>query len=196
MKWLSDFVIRYKKSIIAVFLALTAVSVVLFACTGINYNIMDYLPEDANSTKALDLMEEEFDQPLPNLNVMAENVSLEEAVELKQKIAGADSVRDVMWLDDSIDLRTPVEMQDSATVETYYKDNCAQFLVSVEDGKERSAISSIREACGDVTVKFSGNAADQASSQELAISQAVKAIIMLVPILIIILLLIRFPLRI
>ena len=190
MKWLSDFVIRYKKSIIAVFLALTAVSVVLFACTGINYNIMDYLPEDANSTKALDLMEEEFDQPLPNLNVMAENVSLEEAVELKQKIAGADSVRDVMWLDDSIDLRTPVEMQDSATVETYYKDNCALFMVSVEDGKERSAISSIREACGDVTVKFSGNAADQASSQELAISQAVKAIIMLVPILIIILLLV------
>ena len=32
------------------------------------------------------------------------------------------------WLDDSLDVTVPLQMQDTATVETYYKDNCALFL--------------------------------------------------------------------
>ena len=46
---------------------------------------MDYLPTEANSTKALTVMEEEFEQPMPNLNVMVENVSIPEALEIDRK---------------------------------------------------------------------------------------------------------------
>ena len=103
MRWLSEFVDRHKKSIIIItFVAVSLVGVLLFLLTPVNYNMMDYLPEDANSTKALNLMQEEFDQPLPNLNVMVENVSLTQALDIKERIASADYVKEVLWLDDNI----------------------------------------------------------------------------------------------
>ena len=118
MKWLADWIDRHKKAIIAVFFLASLVGVLLFLLTPVNYNMMDYLPEDANSTKALELMQKEFDQPLPNLNVMVENVSLTEALKIKEQIVGVDQLKEVLWLDDTVDLQTPLQVQDAATVET------------------------------------------------------------------------------
>lgn len=150
--------------------------------------MMDYLPEEANSTIALEVMEEEFDQPMPNLNVMVEDVSLSEAADIKSTLLTVEYVKDVIWLDDSIDIRYPLETQDSETVETYYKDGCALYQVAVEDGNERAAIAAIREALND-NCKVSGSAEDQASAQDMAVSEAVRSICFLVPVLIVILLL-------
>lgn len=188
MKWLADWIDRHKKAIIAVFLIASLVGVLLFLLTPVNYNMMDYLPEDANSTKALELMQKEFDQPLPNLNVMVENVSLTEALKIKEQIAGVDHVKEVLWLDDTVDLQTPLQVQDAATVETYYKDGCALYMVSVEDGQERAAIAAIRKEIGDC--KFSGSAAEQAESQNMAVSEAMKAIVLIIPVTILILILV------
>lgn len=189
MVWLSDFINRYKKMIIVLFVAASAVGVVLFFCTPVNYNMMDYLPDKANSTQALKVMQEEFDQPLPNLNVMIEDVSLAEALDDKNKIEEADHVKEVLWLDDTIDLDIPIEVQDTDTVETYYKDGNALYMVAVEDGNERAAIASIKKAVGG-NCKVSGAAADQATSQELAVGEALKAIILILPVTILILILV------
>ena len=188
MNWLSEFVDRHKKSIIITFVAVSLVGVLLFLLTPVNYNMMDYLPEDANSTKALNLLQKEFDQPLPNLNVMVENVSLTQALKIKEQIANSDYVKEVLWLDDTVNLQTPLQVQDTATVETYYKDGNALYMVSVEDGQERTAIASIRNAIGDC--KVSGSAADQATSQDMAVSEAMKAIILIIPVTILILILV------
>lgn len=189
MVWLSDFINKHKKMIIILFVAASAIGVLLFLCTPVNYNMMDYLPEKANSTQAIKIMQEEFDQPLPNLNVMVEDVSLAEALDYKEKIASADYVKEVLWLDDTIDLDIPIEVQDTDTVETYYKDKNALYMVSVEDGKERAAIAAVKKAVGD-NCKISGSAADQATSQELAVSEAMKAIVLILPVTILILILV------
>lgn len=187
MNKLAKFISQHKKGIIAAFVALSLIGAVFFLCTPINYNMMDYLPAEANSTLALDEMEAEFDQPIPNLNIMVEDVSLTEALEIKEKIAASDHVIEVLWLDDSVDLKTPIEMEDTVAVETYYKDGYALFMATAENGNERAAIASIRENIG--TCKISGTAADQASAQEMAVSEAVRSIILLIPVLIIILVL-------
>lgn len=189
MLWLSNFINRYKKMIIILFVAASVIGVVLFFCTPVNYNMMDYLPDKANSTQALKIMQEEFDQPLPNLNVEIEDVSLAEALNDKKKIKNASYVKEVLWLDDTIDLDIPTEVQDTDTVETYYKDGNALYMVSVEDGEERDAIASIKKAVGD-KCKISGSAADQAKSQELAVNEAMKAIILILPVTILILILV------
>ena len=44
----------------------------------INYNMMDYLPEQANSTKAIKLMEDNFGEAMANCNVMVSDVSINE----------------------------------------------------------------------------------------------------------------------
>ena len=189
MAWLSDFVNRYKRSIIILFVLASLIGVILFLCTPVNYNMMDYLPDKANSTQALEVMQEEFDQPLPNLNVMIENIGLAEALDYKSRIAEAEYVKEVLWLDDTIDLDIPIEVQDTDTVETYYKNGNALYMVSVEDGKERDAIASIKREVG-VPCKVSGSAADQATSQELAVNEAMKAIVLILPVTILILILV------
>lgn len=192
MKNLASFINKHRKGIILGFQLASIVSLVLFFMTPVNYNMMDYLPAQANSTQALTVMQEEFDQPLPNLNVMVEDVGLTQALELKAAISKADHVKEVLWLDDTIDLAMPLEMQDTAAVETYYKDGCAFYMVSVEDGQERAAIAAVRKAVADAGAqcKISGSAADQATSQELAVNEAMKAIILILPVTILILILV------
>lgn len=183
MKRIYRLIIRYPKRVIAFFAAASVVSVVLFLCTGINYNMLDYLPEQANSTLALDKMNEEFDQPIPNLNIMVEDVSLTEALEIKEKIAGAEYVTEVLWLDDALDVKKPLEVQDTATAEMYYKDGSALFMATAADGKSQEAIANVREAVGSAC-KISGIAADEADAMNSAATEAMRSMGMLVPIII------------
>ena len=188
MNRLSGFVIKRKKAILVFFGIFMLIGLVLFFCTPINYNILDYLPPHANSTAALEKMEEEFQQPIPNLNVMAEDVELAEARVIKEKIEQADYVTQVIWLDDFADLRKPIEIQESAGIESYYKDGKALYMVTVQDGHEPEGIEAVRKAVG-TRCKISGTAADQANAQQTAMGEAAKAMALLIPILIIILLL-------
>lgn len=189
MQQLYNLIIKNPKKVIVFFIIASIISIVLFFCTGINYNMLDYLPEQANSTLALDKMNEEFDQPIPNLNIMVENVSLTEALEIKQKIVEAEYVTEVLWLDDALDLKKPLEVQDASTVDMYYKDGSALFMATAADGKSQDAIANIREALGN-SCKISGIAADEAEAMDSAMKEAMRSMAMLEPIIIILLFLV------
>ena len=80
------FILKHRKMIITVFLMLTVICAGLSTLVGVNYNFADYLPEDAPSTKALNIMEEEYSQPIPNMRVVIYDVSIPDALEYKEKI--------------------------------------------------------------------------------------------------------------
>lgn len=63
-------ILKHRKAIIVLFLVLTVICAGLSTLVGVDYDFADYLPDDAASTKALDVMEEEYDQPIPNLRVI------------------------------------------------------------------------------------------------------------------------------
>lgn len=189
MRHLYDMIIKSPKKIIVFFGIASVISIVLFFCTDINYNMLDYLPTEANSTVALNKMNEEFDQPIPNLNVMVKDVSIPEALEIKEKIAGADYVTEVLWLDDAVDIKQPLEVQDNASVEMYYKDGNALFMATAADGKSQKAIESVREAVG-IPCKMSGTAADEAEAMNSAMKEAMRSMAMLEPIIIVLLFLV------
>ena len=189
MDHLADFIIQQKKKIIIIFTLLSCIGVVLYLMTPINYNMMDYLPEQANSTIALEKMEENFEQPIPNLNIMIENISIVEATNVKKQIQNIDYILEVFWLDDAVDLKTPLEIQDPDTIETYYKDGNALFMASVEEGKEREAVDAVKKQL-NFDCKISGIAADQADAMKSATSESMMAIALLGPIIIIILILV------
>lgn len=107
----------------------------------VNYNMNDYLPEDSSSTVALNVMESEFNGGIPNARVMIDDVTLSEALDYKEKLENIDGVSSVTWVDDTINIKTPLEMQTAATIETYYKDNNALFSVTIEEDKTLDAVS-------------------------------------------------------
>lgn len=153
----------------------------------VNYSMTDYLPASAPSTIAIDVMEEEFDESFANTRVMVKDVSIQEALDFKEKIAAIDGVSGVMWLDDVIDIKTPIEMADPDTVETYYKDKNALLMFEVQDEKEVPATDAIYDIIGPDNA-MSGDAVDTAFSQKMTGQETLNAAAILIPIIIIILL--------
>lgn len=186
MEGISRFVVKRRKMVVMLTLLLTVVFTVCFFNVKINYNMTDYLPENANSTKALDLMDEEFGEAVPNCNVMAENVSIVKALEIKAQLEDMEGISHVSWLDDAVDLKQPLEVQDQDMVDDYYVDGNALFSVTIEDGQERAVTDLIKEKLGK-GMKLSGSAVEQADSQRLAAAETMRAIMVIAPLIILIL---------
>ena len=135
MKRFYTAIVRRRRLVLAVF-ALTAVlSVFAVRQVKVDYDINDYLPPESPSTTAIEVMNGAFTGGIPNMRVMVRDVTVPQALEYKEKLAAIDGVSSVAWLDDSLDVTVPLQMQDTATVESYYKDGCALFTVTVEDEK-------------------------------------------------------------
>ncbi|WP_218197397.1 hypothetical protein, partial [Pseudomonas sp. 2995-1] len=83
-------IIKYNKSIVFTFTLLTLISAVALFFVSINYNMNDYIPEDAPSTVAIEIMEEEFNSTLSNAQVMIKNVTVQEALLYKEWLEEID----------------------------------------------------------------------------------------------------------
>ncbi|GAF63244.1 hypothetical protein BTS2_0135 [Bacillus sp. TS-2] len=188
MSNLLEQIIKRRKSIVIIFAILTLISVGAQFFVSINYNMADYLPEDAESTIAMEIMEEEFSASVPNTRVMIEDVSIQEALQFKEQLMEVPGVVDVIWLDDAIDLKIPLEMIDSEILESYYQDNSALYSLSIEVGDEVEATDAIYEIIGDDGA-IAGEALNTATSQKMTGNETMYAALLLVPIIIIILVL-------
>lgn len=165
---------------------MTIISTVAQFFVSVNYNMVDYLPEDAQSTKAMEIMEKEFTGSVPDTRVMVTDVSIQEAVSYKERLEAIDGVAEVIWLDDVVDLKTPLEMADTEMVETYYKNENALFSISVRSGDEVAITDAIYEVIGDKGA-IAGEAINTATSQKMAGNESMYAAMLLVPIIIFIL---------
>ncbi|WP_078430560.1 efflux RND transporter permease subunit [Alkalihalobacterium alkalinitrilicum] len=181
-------IIKHKKLVVFAFILIAVISSLAQFFVSVNYNMVDYLPDDAQSTRALEIMNEEFAGAVPNTRVMINNVTVQEALRYKEKLAAIDGVSEVIWLDDAIDLKTPLEMADQKTVEAYYKDNKALFSLDVRNGDEVVITDTIYELIGEDGA-IAGEAIDTATSQKMAGTESLHAAALLVPIIILILVL-------
>lgn len=149
--------------------------------------MVDYLPDNAPSTQAIHVMEEEFGSNVADTRVMMKDVSIQEALSIKASIDEIDGVSEVMWLDDVIDMKIPIEMADVDTVESYYKDKNALFTLSIEEGKEVEATDAIYDMIGEDNA-LSGDALNTAEAQKTTGKETINAALILVPIIVLILL--------
>ena len=143
------FIVKRRIFMIVFFLLCAAVCLVCKQMVGVNYDMNDYLPESAPSSVALDVMNDEFSQGIPGARVMVKDVSVEEALDYKQKIASVSGVKEVAWLDDVVSLSEPLDLQKTSTVETYYKDKNALFSVTLDETERISVCDEIRSIIGD-----------------------------------------------
>lgn len=101
--------LKNKKMIIVVSVFLAVVCAGIPTKVGVNYKFADYLPDDAASTVALDTMEKEYSQPVPNMRVVIRNVTIPQALEYKKQIEQVEGVEEVNWLDDVVDIYEPMQ---------------------------------------------------------------------------------------
>ncbi|HLQ83814.1 MAG TPA: MMPL family transporter [Pseudogracilibacillus sp.] len=180
--------LKHKKMIVIIFSILAIVGGIAQFGVSVNYNMTDYLPANAPSTVAIDVMDEEFSGNIANTRVMIKDVNIQEALQMKKQLSDVDGISGVMWLDDVVDLKTPLELVDKDILDTYYKNNHALFTFEVEEGKEVPVTDEIYNIIGEENA-LAGDALDVAISQKATGQETFNAAAILVPIIILILLL-------
>lgn len=188
MGLISQFITKYRKSITLLVLILCIFCALLSTQVATNYNMTDYLPENAQSTAALTLMSQEFDQEIPNINIMISHVTLPQALEYKEKLSQIKGLSSILWLDDIMSLREPLEMADPHMVHTYYQGETALFTAAVREGYEVDVVNAIYDLIGESNA-LSGEAVNTASMQLMSSTESMGAIAILLPIILAILLL-------
>ena len=192
MNIIANNVIKHRKTVVIIFIVLAVLSAAVSMLVSVNYNLVDYLSEDAQSTNAIEIMKDEFGGELPNARVMIHDVTVSDALVYKERLSSVDGVTSVTWLDDVVGTQalfsTPVAYMDQGIVENYYKDNTALYSITIESGVENTTVAAIRKAIGDDNA-VAGDAVNTAATQEMSSSEVVKAMAILVPVIIIILLL-------
>ncbi|UJL45335.1 RND family transporter [Virgibacillus sp. NKC19-16] len=181
-------ILNKRKSIVLTFVILAVVSALVQFAVTINYDMVEYLPDDAASMQAMDEMQDEFDGGMTNTRVMMKDISIQEAMAFKEELEAVDGVTEVMWLDDVIDIKTPIEMAEPDTIESYYQDGNALFSFHIEEGREVETTDAVYELIGEDNA-MSGEALDTAISQQMTGEETMNAALILVPIIILILLL-------
>jgi len=142
-------VVKYRKIIMAAFAVITVVSALMYPKVFVDYDILNYLPQESPSIVAMDLMEKEFDGDIPNVRIMLRDVSKTEALEYKRKIESVDGVMSVMWIDSMMPADMPLEMYPKSMLDAFYKDGNALFNVTVDSDKQLDVIPKLYDLIGE-----------------------------------------------
>ncbi|MGN0803672.1 MAG: MMPL family transporter, partial [Candidatus Faecivicinus sp.] len=142
-------IVNHPRIILIIFVVAALCGAVMQGMVAVNYDMNDYLPPDSASTRALDLLGEEFEGGIPNARILVHDVSIAEALAYKERFREVDGVTDVTWLDDVADVHQPLSMLDQDEVETYYCDGNALFTVTIDESKNLQAVDDLRAIIGD-----------------------------------------------
>ncbi len=179
MKKLFTGLVNHQKLVLIVFVILFLACLVCSRLVSVNYEMADYLPPGTASTVSLELLEQEFGGGVPNARVMLRNVTIPQALEYKQLLKSVDGVEAVSWLDDSVDITTPMAALDAAVVETFYKDGNAVFTVTIDGEKQLTAVEAIRELIGAENA-VTGSAVSTADATSTTVSEVMKVTVIAV----------------
>lgn len=180
--------VKRRKIIIVLFAVITVLCFFMWQRVAVNYDMNDYLPDTALSTVSLDKMRSEFSGDIPNARVMVKDVTVPQALELKERLKNIDGVTDVVWLDDSADITVPLSSLDSKTVDNYYKNGAALYTVTIEKEKRISAVDDIKEIIGDGGA-VTGSAVSTATATASTVKEIYKISVIAVIFVVIVLLL-------
>lgn len=149
---LPEFIIKKSKAIEKVFILAVLVSALMAPFVEINYDLTEYLPDTVQSKEGLNKMEETFGYP-GTARVMIKDVTLYEAKAYKDRLEQVDGVDQILWLDTGTNVFSGEGFIDYMSIDQYYKDGCAVFDVTFEEGdtskKTSRAIDEMKEITGD-----------------------------------------------
>lgn len=152
MQKVADFIVNHKKVIIILYAVLLAIGFLLSLGVSVNYNLAEYLPDDAGSKKAIAILEQEYSNN-GSASLFIRDTSITQALEIKNQVQNVEGVKSLVWLDDIYDLKQPLSHMDETIVDDYFKDGSALMLISFDynDYSEltEQAIAEISGIIGD-----------------------------------------------
>ena len=147
----SKAVVKHRILILIVVLVLMIPSVLGMAGTRINYDMLDYLPEDMETVIGQNVLLEDFGKGAFSF-IIVEDMPAKEVAALKEKIEQVDHVETVLWYDSIADLSIPMELLPDKIYNEFNTENATMMAVffdtSTSSDITMDAIREIRQIAG------------------------------------------------
>lgn len=147
----SEAVVKRRILILIIAAVLMIPSVLGMAATRINYDMLNYLPEDMDTVKGQNLLTEEFGKGAFSF-IVAENMPDKDVSTLRDKIAAVEHVDSVIWYDSLMDISVPKELLPDKIYSAFNTDNSTMIAVffdtSTSADETIDAIHEIRSIAG------------------------------------------------
>ena len=147
----SKAVVKHRILILIVVLVLMIPSVLGMAGTRINYDMLDYLPEDMETVIGQNELLEDFGKGAFSF-IIVEDMPAKDVAALKEKIEQVDHVETVLWYDSIADLSIPMELLPDKIYNEFNTENATMMAVffdtSTSSDITMDAIREIRQIAG------------------------------------------------
>ena len=147
----SKAVVKHRILILIVVLVLVIPSVLGMAGTRINYDMLDYLPEDMETVIGQNELLEDFGKGAFSF-IIVEDMPAKDVAALKEKIEQVNHVETVLWYDSIADLSIPMELLPDKIYNEFNTENATMMAVffdtSTSSDITMDAIREIRQIAG------------------------------------------------
>lgn len=148
MNKFGNFIAKHKKIVLLIATLLLFPAFYGNTMTKINYEILTYLPEELESVKGQNVLGEVFNDSASGMLII-ENMEEKDVVKTKEKLKEIEGVRDVLWVDDFVDISVPKNMLPESVQDIFYRENSTLLLINFEEKTSspstQVAIENIRE---------------------------------------------------
>lgn len=182
MEKMAKCIVRHRNKILILAIALLIPSVFGYLNTKINYDILSYLPQDCESMKGQNILDEKYH--LASVGIMVTNdLSDQEVVQLEKKMEAVDGVKQVFWRDDVLDISIPKEMFPQEVQQQLYSGDSTILIVTFDEDtastRTMDAIQQIKQI-SNKECYLGGMSAIAQDTKELANSEMRRYIVIAV----------------
>ena len=147
MKKFTKFISHRPKFVLLVMTLLLIPSFIGYKLTGVNYDILSYLPQDLKSTQGQKILDEDFKNAATGMLIL--EGSDHDAEVLREKILEIDGVEDVISKSSTVGDMIPSEFLPDEIKDIFYADGSTLMIVKFSESssslKTMSAIDEIRK---------------------------------------------------
>ena len=148
----SKAVVRHRVPILILALLLMIPSALGMAGTRVNYDMLNYLPEDMDTVIGQDALMEDFNKGAFSFLIL-EDMPARDCAELKTRVEQVDHVETVLWFDSLMDISVPMELLPDTLYEAFNAGNATMMAVffdtSTSSDLTMDAIREIRSVAGE-----------------------------------------------
>lgn len=176
MKKIALWEAKHPKTVLLFALLLLIPALIGFACTGVNYDILSYLPDELESMQGEQVLDETFNTAGISI-VIAEDMQPKYTLALKNEILKVEGVSSVIWVDTLADIGIPADALPDVLKNIFYSADGTKTMMLVRydpaggEGSDLKAIAQIKTLLGE-NAFMSGLSVIVDDTREICDSQA------------------------
>ena len=153
MKKIALWEAKHPKTVLLFALLLLIPALIGFACTGVNYDILSYLPDELESMQGEQVLDETFNTAGISI-VITEDMQPKYTLALKNAILKVEGVSSVIWIDTLADIGIPADALPDVLKNIFYSADGTKTMMLVRydpaggEGSDLKAIAQIKTLLG------------------------------------------------